>query len=532
MTAQVLTLTQAQKQSQAGGWDVIVVGTGMGGGTIGRRLAEQGHSVLFVERGGAGQRAEEHGLNPHIWDEEARLVRGYWPKPMQATVNGTTTLFHAPLGAGVGGSSVFYAAALERPAPHDLDDSPDIPHPTGGWPVSYAEMAPYFAQAEALYHVCGGVDPLAAEVATLPDGPEMSEADVALSAQMQAAGLHPYQGHLALRRFEGSDGYLGRKCPNNAKLDGRSAGVEPALATGRAALLLRAPVTEIQHDQGRVSGVKIRVNGEHAILQAKTYVLAAGALHTPRLLLTSAALGNGSGMVGRNLMFHLNEMFALWPPRQPRPAPSGGVSRALAFRDLYHSGADRFGMVQAMGIEARYGEIVHYLNMAFDRSLLRHLQWLRAFTRLPALVAVKLLGSAKIFVGILEDLPYAQNRVIFDPDNPDHLAIQYEMAPELLARRRAFRRALNTRLRGLRKMFVSTGPELNFGHPCGTVRFGLDPATSVLNRDCRLHEADNLYVVDAGFMPTSMGVNPSLTIAANALRVGDVVSKALRKGEL
>ncbi|GAA6181774.1 GMC family oxidoreductase [Shimia sp. NS0008-38b] len=508
-------------------WDVIVIGTGIGGGTVGRHLAEQGLSVLFVERGPAGVRAEEHALNPTLWGEEARLVRGYWPKPLHATVNGVSTTFHAPLGAGVGGSSVFYAAALERPAPHDLDSSDDIPHPTGGWPVTYAEMDPYFAKAEALYRVCGDRDPLGPDK-DLPDGPKMTPSDQALFDEMTAIGLHPYKGHLALRHLKDKAVYLGRKCPNGSKMDGRSAGVEPALETGNAALLDRCMVTEIDHTGEDVTGVRVSSREGTARLTARAYVLAAGALHSPRVLMASGGLGNGADLVGRNLMFHLNEMLALWPKRAAR---AEGASKALAFRDLYLQNGARFGMVQALGVEAQYGEVVHYLNMAFDRSRLRRQKWLRQFTRIPAALAVKLFGSAKVFVGILEDLPYAQNRVTFDPNDPDRLAITYDMAPELLQRRKAFRAALKRRLKGVRMAFVSAAPELNFGHPCGTLRFGDDPQTSVLDRNCKLHGVENLWVVDASFMPTSMGVNPSLTIAANALRVGEKIAIRLHNRE-
>jgi len=519
----MITLAEASSTS----WDVIVIGTGMGGGTIGRYLAEQGLSVLFVERGPTGVRAEEHELNPNIWDREARLVRGYWPEPLEATVNGVTTTFNAPLGAGVGGSSVFYAATLERPAPHDLDHSDARPHPTGGWPVSYGEMAPYFDRAEALYHVRGTPDPLQPD-GNLQPPTVMSAADQGLMSAMRDIGLNPYQGHMAVRDEDGFEAYLGRKCPNDCKMDGRSAGVEPALETGNAALLDLCEVQEILSKDGTVTGLNVTRKNKEATLTARSYVLAAGALHSPRLLMASGNLGIQNDLVGRSLMFHLNEMFALWPPKGKH---SDGASKSLAFRDLYHQDGQRFGMVQALGVEARYGEIVHYLNMAFDRSPLRKLRWLRQFTRLPAAIAVRLFGSAKVFVGILEDLPYAENRVFHDPADPRRLAISYDMAPELLSRRKAFRQALKQRLKGIRMAFTGAGPELNFGHPCGTLRFGDDPKTSVLDRTCKVHGTANLWVADASFMPTSMGVNPSLTIAANALRVGEVVAANLKEAQ-
>lgn len=508
-------------------WDVIVIGTGMGGGTIGRRLAERGLSVLFVERGPAGFRREAQELNGDIWNPQARLVRGYWPEPLHARVDGVDAVFNAPLGAGVGGSSVFYAATLERPEPHDLDDSPDMPHPTGGWPVSYAAMQPFLEEAGRLFHVSGTPDPLG-EPVNLATAPQMPAADKALFDAMQRAGLHPYQGHTALRHLEGCTSCLGRKCPRACKMDGRSAGVEPALATGNAQLLDLCEVTRLRAERGTIHAIEARHDGRDLTLRARAYVLAAGALASPRLLMASDDLANDSGMVGRNLMFHLSEMFALWPGRTHR---GSGPTKALAFRDLYRQGNIRYGMVQAMGITARYGEIVHYLNLAYDRSLLRRVRVLRPFTRLPALVAARLFGEAKIFVGILEDLPRAENRVLFDPGDPRKLAITYDIPPELRARRKQFRRAIHRSLKGLRRVFLGVGPDLNYGHPCGTLRFGHDPKSSVLNADCRAHALDNLWVADASFMPTSMGVNPSLTIAANALRVGDRLADLLQGKE-
>src|SRR5690606_32957777 len=128
-------------------WDVIVIGTGMGGGTVGRALAEKGLSVLFVEKGRKGHRAEQTALDANLSDRVARKIRGFWPDPIEGQINGRRISFYPPLGAGVGGSSVYYAAALERPEPHDLDHSPERPHPAGGWPVRYAAFHPYLEAA-------------------------------------------------------------------------------------------------------------------------------------------------------------------------------------------------------------------------------------------------------------------------------------------------------------------------------------------------------------------------------------------------
>lgn len=511
-------------------WDAIVIGTGIGGGTIGRRLAEQGLSVLFVEKGRSGHRTEETVLLAgEIEDPTARLLRGAWPDPVRASINGAEREFYAPIGAGVGGSSVFYAATLERPEPHDLDDSPERPHPTSGWPVGFAEMLPYFDAAQALYAVGGQPDPLASHPSPrLRPGPAIGEGDAKIMARMRAAGLHPYQLHSALRHVEGCRFCLGRKCPLPCKMDGRSAGVEPALATGRAALLDCCEVTELTGEPGRITGVTALRDGETITLSARHVILAAGALSSPRLLLNSRAphwpngCGNDRDQVGRHLMFHLNEMFALWPPRGegfPEAAKSVG------FRDLYWADGLRLGMVQSMGLNVGEGEILHYLRTRIARSALRGVPGIRDMARLPATIAARILGQAKVFVGLLEDLPYPDNRVLRDADRPDGIRIEYRFAPELLRRRQRFRKLIRTRLKGQRMLFMTYEPEPNFGHPCGSLRMGRDPADSVTDPAGRVHGMANLWVADASFMPTSMGVNPSLSIAANALRVADHVAE-------
>ena len=507
-------------------WDAIVIGTGIGGGTIGRALAEAGQKVLFLEQGAAGFRTERNGLSD-IFVPEARLTRGMWPTPLHVTLNGQDSTFYAPLGAGVGGSSAFYAATLERPERHDLEDTQGRPHPTGGWPVGFDAFDDWYAKAATMYRVYGTADPLSAE-APLPlrAPPPLTGTEAALMQSLGAAGLHPYHAHTAIERVDGCLNCLGTKCPRRCKMDGRSAGVEPALATGNATLIDRAQVTRLAAKGDQITHVEARVDGTSQRFVARRYVLAGGALGSARLLLGSGGpdwpegLANRSGLVGRNLMFHLNEMFALWP----RGGGDDGATKAISLRDLYH-GTDRFGTVQAMGIRASYGEIVHYLNLMLARSALGRVPGARQMTRLPAALAARLFGHAQIFVGLMEDLPYEGNRVTYDAAQPDRLSVVYDFAPELLARRRGFRRAIRRAFRGHRRMFVGLAPELNYGHPCGTLRFGDDPARSVLRPDCRSHDVANLWVADASFMPTSMGVNPSLTIAANALRVADILLK-------
>lgn len=511
-------------------WDVIVIGTGVGGGLAGRRLAERGLAVLFVEKGPLGHRAEQHYLRADLEDYAARQSRGLWPTMMEARVDGgEAQRFFAPLGSGVGGSSVFYAAAAERPERHDLESTNAMPHPTGGWPVGYDAFRPYYDQAEALLSVRGEADPLSDLSAPGLAAPPLRPEEAALFEDFRLAGLHPYRAHEALRRVPGCGDCLGHKCPRPCKMDGRSAGVEPALETGRAALLADCTVEELIEEKGRITGLRVRAAGGEHLLRGAIVVLAAGALHSPGLLLRStgvhaAGCANSSGWVGRGLMFHLNEMVAVWPRRG---SPAVGATRTVAFRDLYAQDRQRMGLVQSMGVAADAGRIADHLKGLIARSPLRRVPGLGKAATIFSRLGARVFGSATVFVAVIEDLAYPENRVRPHPDDPEVPQVEYRIPEELRLRRGLFRRTLRKGLARHRMLFLTFSPLLNFGHPCGTLRFGDDPATSVLNADCRAHDLDNLYVADASFFPSSMGVNPSLTIAANALRVADLVAVRL-----
>ncbi len=518
-------------------WDAIVIGTGMGGGILGRRLAERGASVLYLERGPAGRRTEQNHLFAGEVDPVAREIRGCWPEPIKTRVDGRTSEFLGTLAACVGGTSVFYAATLERPEHHDFVAMPGRPHPSGGWPIDYAAMQPYFDDAERMLEVRGTADPLSNETAPLLEPPGLSASDQILMDRLRAARFNPYRIHVGMRYLPGCEECAGRKCPRDCKMDARSAGVEPALKTGRAALIDRCHVDALATSrigsEHRISKVLATKGGEKLAFRARNVVLAAGGLGSPRLLLASAnetwpdGLANGSGLVGRNLMFHLSELFAVWSDRK---ASRKGPSRTIAFRDFYFRDGQRFGIVQSMGIDANYGNVIQVLNERFDRTPLRSFRLLRELLRLPALAATRILGDAKIFVAILEDLPRPENRVELENGDPGKMIVTYDMPAELHERRTALRKGLRKALPGVAKLFLYDAPILNFAHPSGTLRFGTDPKSSVLDPTCRAHEVQNLYVADSSFMPTSTGVNPSLTIAANALRVADAITTGLSCG--
>ena len=512
-------------------WDVIVIGAGMGGGMAGRRLAEQGLSVLFVEKGSAGYSGEAQFLKDKPEDYLSRRMLGFWPAKVEARVDGGMPVrFFAPLGSGVGGTSVFYAAALERPERHDMESVGGMIHPTGGWPVGFDAFLPYLAQAADLLSVRGEADPLSDLPGPSLAAPALTAAEAKMFADLRKSGLHPYRAHEAIRRVPGCDECLGRKCPRKCKMDGRSAGVEPALQTGNAHLLADCSVEELIERSGTIAQLRARSGDAEIMLSANVVILAAGALHSPRLLLASTGLhadgcGNSSGWVGRGLMFHLNEMVAYWPRRG---SPSPGATRCLSFRDFYTAQGHRLGLVQSMGVTVDAGMIAAYLKSVLEQSALHRVPGFRQLATATSMVAARLLGNATVLVGLMEDLPYFENRVGLHPEEPDSPLIDYRLSRELKQRRSLFRRMIRRKLGRGRSLLLGLRPALNYGHPSGTLRFGSDPAVSVLDADCKAHDLDNLFVADASFMPTSMGVNPSLVIAANALRVADIVAARLQ----
>lgn len=516
-------------------WDVIIIGAGMGGGIAGRRLAEGGLSVLYVEAGPEGARDDDRPWDGDIIEAEARAERGYWPGRMHGLIDGRVDAFFGALCTGLGGSSAFYAATLERPERHDLEDVAGMAHPTGGWPVGFDAFRPYLAEAERLLDVRGEVDPTEEAPAFVPgEAPPLSEGDAAMYGSFQRVGLRPYRKHIGLRYLPGCGECLGRKCARACKMDGRSAGVEPARATGRAAVLDRCEVRAIRGTRERVTHLEAVRDGRRITLTARSYVLAAGAMGSPRILLGSTSeiwpdgFANRSGLVGKNLMFHLNERIAIWPER--RGLDFAGPINTISIRDFYARDGRRFGHLQSMGAPATYGNILHYLRQKLDRAGFGRARLLREAARVPAWVAARIFGDARIFVGILEDLPYETNRVTYDPAAPGRVAFDYRLNPELLERRQAFREMIRRGLGPLRSFYLHADPELNTSHCCGTLRSANDPGRGVVDRDCRAHGIANLHVADASFMPTSTGINPSLTIAANALRVADAILAAAASG--
>ena len=513
-------------------WDVIVVGTGVGGATIGHRLAEEGHRVLFIEKGKANFPGPE-SMGVEVESSEERLASAHWPERITTRVDGRESHIFAPLGCGAGGSSVLYAATLERFERSDVESTAELPHPTGGWPVAWSEVVRYYEEAERLYRVVGTSDPLSPRPQkNLRPPPPASAVDDHFMDVFAKTGLHPYRLHVGFGYKPGCTECGGKRCERDCRSDARSVCLAPALRTGRSVLLAECEAIRFEACSQRIESVICRHEGRLYPLRGRAVVLAAGAYHSPAILLRSRSsiwphgIANGSGLVGRNLMFHANEWFAVWPRRKLTAA---GPRRTIGLRDFYVRDGMRLGMLQSTGLSAGFSEVYGYLVSWLDRSVFRRVTPLRQPLRVLAGTGSFLFGRATIFTMIIEDLPHAANRVVLDPSNPERIRVIYDIPDELRQRARRARKLLRTALGRFRTLSLQLDVQLNYGHPCGTCRFGNDPGTSVIDRNCKAHELDNLYVVDASFMPTSGGTNPSLTIAANALRVADALSKHLKE---
>jgi choline dehydrogenase-like flavoprotein len=216
-------------------------------------------------------------------------------------------------------------------------------------------------------------------------------------------------------------------------------------------------------------------------------------------------------------MFHTSDILALWAPR--RLDRAGRQKKSISVRDFYMHHGQRLGYVQSMGLDAGRGVIASFLKDQLRRVGVRNELLLSLMVKVPSHIGSAMFGQAGIFAAMTEDDPNPDNRITLDPNEPDGASFTYTITEDLRRRANALYVEFARSVRPWRTFRISPRLEMNYGHPCGTCRFGIDPAQSVLNPDCRAHDVENLYVVDASFMPRSGAVNPSLTIAANALRV-------------
>jgi choline dehydrogenase-like flavoprotein len=403
-----------------------------------------------------------------------------------------------------------------------------LPTQSGGieaWPVEYGEFEPFYEAAERLHGIDAGYRAQAL--------PRLSEWNRELMAHMQARGMTPDVLHTALRYDDACQECVTHICPRRCKADALSVSLDRAASLPNFKLIEECDVQRLEADASRITGLIVSCGGKQVRISARMVVLAAGALHTPQLLLRSASeawpdgVANRSGQVGRNLMFHTVDVLALWAPRKLRR--EGRQRKALSIRDFYVRDGVRLGYIQSMGLDAGRGMIAVYMKDALRRRGIRNELLLKLLVALPARIAAAVADSAEIFAAMSEDDPNPANRLTLEPGEPDGASIHYTITDDLRERATRLREEFARGIAPWRLVRTSMSLDMNYGHSCGTCRFGNDPATSVLDRDCRAHDIDNLYVVDASFMPRSGAVNPSLTIAANAIRVAAAISERLSR---
>ncbi|UUO01970.1 GMC family oxidoreductase [Mycolicibacterium novocastrense] len=520
-------------------WDAIVVGTGMGGGMLGYSLAKSGRRVLFVEKGRStlpgvaetirsampelaaplASRSEEEYLDALVRSgrsiDEVEDIS--WKKPTQ---------FVPVLGSGTGGSSAIYGMVCERFFAHDFAPRQYFRNPGEStvpeeWPITYDELVPWYEAAEKMLGVRGAADPLRPESAraNLPPAPPFSVANQALADYLAGCGLHPYHLPMSCDYKESCITCTGHLCYRDCKYDSARSAVVPAVAEHGAQLLTECRVVRLEADRRQVRHVICEHSSGPVTLTGKVVALAAGALVTPVLLLNSRSadwptgLANGSDWVGRNLMRHLIDLIEVWPEYDCKFTAQ---NKELGLNDFYLWEDQKYGTLQSLGAVPPMEYFTNHPGGLF--------KVMRSMTPLARPIFERFFRGGVVLASMLEDLPYLDNRVLPSDrrtaDGRQRMRIHYRWHDSESERHPVFLRELKQLFKPFRTISIGAAKSnANLGHVCGTCRFGTDPTTSVLDPQNRAHEVENLYVVDSSFFPSSTGLNPSLTVAANALRV-------------
>ena len=507
-------------------FDVIIIGTGAGGGTMLHALAPSGKRILVLERGDFLPREREN------WDTKAIYVDKRYQAHETWHHNGQP--FRPEIHYWVGGNTKMFGAAMFRLRESDFRE---VRHAGGiapAWPISYQDLEPYYTRAERLYSVHGerGRDPTepptdaAYPFAPIPHEPRVQQ----LEHDLQKLGYKPFPLPLGVKL--GQDASLpsaptvlahfdGYPDPTESKADAHVTTVKPALEYPNVTLLTNRKVERLETDaSGReVKRVIARVDGRLETYSADVVVVAAGAANSAALLLRSAndqhphGLANGSGLVGRNYMCHQNSTF-LAISREPNDSI---FQKTLVMSDFYGPSPDwefPMGLIQMLG---KVDEVL----MGFETP-----------QPFAGMTYADMAAHSLDFWLQSEDLPDPNNRVTVNAQGEIEL---HYVKNNLEAHER-----LIGKLRGLLShigchehmipidAYLGTKFGFNLSHQNGTMRFGPDPTSSVLDLHCKAHELENLYVVDASFFPSCGAVNPSLTIIANSLRVADHLLERLQ----
>ena len=510
-------------------YDLIIIGSGAGGGTLAHALAPTGKRVLLLERGEYVRREKDN------WSTKAVNVDGkYQTKEVWRDADGGE--LHPHTNYCVGGNTKFYGAALFRLRREDFSEIKHWGGISTGWPIGYDELEPYYREAERLYQVHGsrGEDPTDPPASgPYPHPPVSHEPRIQqLSDDFTRLGLRPFHVPLGVMLNEQDprqsrcircDTCDGHPCLVDAKSDAQVLCVDPALQHPNVTLLTGAYVARLETSaSGReVTQVIVERAGATESYAADVVVVSCGAINSAALLLRSASsahpqgLANGSDVVGRHYMGHVNSVL-MAVSKCPNPTV---FQKTLAVNDFYF-GADDW----------------HYPmgHISFVGKLDAATLGAGASALAPGWTLEHMARHSLDFWLTSEDLPDRDNRVTLD--RAGHIVLAYRPNNEeghrrLIARLKdLMSHQTKCRIHGhecheglfARNLFAGQRiPLTGVAHQNGTIRFGRDPRTSALDVNCRAHEVDNLYVVDASFFPSSGAVNPALTVMANALRVAN-----------
>ncbi len=490
-------------------YDVVVIGSGAGGGTLAHALSNTSARILIIERGDFIPQEDQNWDPEAVWKHLRYQTREVW---LDAQGREFPPYSHY----NVGGNSKFWGSVLYRLRREDFQDLQHLDGLSPGWPIDYETLAPYYDRAEQLYQVHGeaGADPTEPcrgpyPYAAVPHSPGMSE----IVGQLKGLGLHPSPLPLGLL-----DGCVlcntcnSFACKLHAKSEADVCCVRPAMQRPNVRLWTNATAVRLLTNKtgDRVEAVEVARNGETVRVEAGVFVVACGAVNSAALFLQSASaahpqgLANSSGLVGRRYMAHLATMMQGFHPFKTNETV---FQKTVAINDYYLRGPDcdyPLGQIQSQGrTHAVMAQtVVPWIPLwAYREWVARGVDWLV----------------------MSEDLPDPNNRVTVEPDG----RIRLHYTPNNL---RAHGKLVDEMARLLRRLGFwavvrhSHGAR-NTTHQCGTMVFGHDPKSSVLDPYCRTHDVQNVFVVDASFFPSSAAVNPALTIAAQALRVADHIAE-------
>jgi choline dehydrogenase-like flavoprotein len=485
-------------------YDVIIIGTGAGGGTLASTLAKTGKNILLLERGGYLPREREN------WSPEAVFQQGRYISP-DTWYDRRNRAFQPQSHYFVGGATKMYGAALFRLRPQDFGEMTHSDGTSPAWPITYDDMEPWYTQAEQMYQVHGnhGEDPTEGRWSQQYPWPAVghSKRIGEIYDDLTSAGYKPFHAPSGVLLDESRpevsscikcatcDGF---PCMMHAKADAEVIAVRPIMDLPNVTLVTGAEVTRLTVTGKQVTGVET-TKGTYT---GDLVVVSAGAANSAKLLLTSG-IGNSSDQVGRNYMAH-NSRAVIAVDRKPNPTL---FQKTMALHDWY----DTLGSIQMVGKSGAAA-------MRGENKLA---------SLCPGWSLAKIAAHAVDFWLTTEDLPIPDNRVTLTAGGDIRLAYvetNHEEARSLYGQLRSILNHLGVVSHHVldRNMFAGMAiPLAGVAHQAGTCKMGEDPKTSVLDPMCKAHDLDNLYVVDASFMPSIGAVNPALTVMANALRVGE-----------